>query len=75
MEHLRASLPVLPDESLATLIDDPDHGISAKDARTLVSLDDGERLEFYYETLDYLRSELDEGSDAWKKASKLVANW
>lgn len=71
VEHLRSTLPELPEETIQRAM--TDFGISLKDAKTLVSLDDGERLEFCFETLEALsRSSkvLDRGN-----AGRMVANW
>lgn len=73
--HLRDTLPVLPDASLEELVSGPEFGVSVKDAKTLVGLDEGRRLDFYYDTLDLVRGDLDEASEAWGKAGKVVANW
>lgn len=51
------------------------HGLTMKDARTLISLDDGDRLEFYLQALALVRAEVDKGSDEYNKAGVLVANW
>lgn len=75
IHHLRETLPALPDDILQMLTEDPNYGLTMKDAKTLISLHDGDRLETYLETLALNRSELDPSSDEWKKAGKLVANW
>jgi aspartyl-tRNA(Asn)/glutamyl-tRNA(Gln) amidotransferase subunit B len=49
VEHLRETLPELPDQSVVRV--QKAYGLSLKDAKTLVSLDDGDRLEFLEETV------------------------
>ncbi|KAI9722861.1 MAG: hypothetical protein M1828_004427 [Chrysothrix sp. TS-e1954] len=75
VDHIRDTLPLLPDESLRMLTEDEEYGLSMVDAKTLVGLDDGDRLEYYLETVDLTRQQLDTDSDAWRKAGKTAANW
>lgn len=58
IEFLRDTLPELPEETVARLVDG--YGVSEKDAWTLVEADEGERAEFYFETLEILRARLRE---------------
>lgn len=51
--QLREYLPPLPDALLQTLIG-PNYGLTVKDAKPLIELDDGARLEFYQEVVDTL---------------------
>ena len=48
---------MLPDESIKELVDVV--GLTVKDAKTLVSLDGGERLDYYDEVLDDLGCSID----------------
>ncbi|KAK6005160.1 hypothetical protein QM012_007939 [Aureobasidium pullulans] len=77
VDHLRKTLPELPDSTVLRTIDD--FGLSTKDAKTLFSLDDGERLEFCAETIELVQTKLTaQNSDAVQdqaKVGKLVANW
>jgi aspartyl-tRNA(Asn)/glutamyl-tRNA(Gln) amidotransferase subunit B len=51
-----------------------DYGLTEKDARTLISLDDGERLEYYLETVDIVLKEL--GGDVMAaNIGRQVGNW
>ena len=75
MQHIRATLPTLPDENLAMLNGNPAYGLSMSDARTLVSLDDSDRLEYYLEVVELTRSQLETESYAWQRAGKVAANW
>ena len=69
VEHVRATMPMLPTEQYKTLM--ADHGISLKDAKTLVSLDDGQRLEYFEEVLNLLAKN---GRDK-RRAGMLASNW
>lgn len=56
------------------LTEDSTHGLTMKDARTMISLDDGDRLEFYLQTLALIKAE-DSAKIISNKTGKLVANW
>ncbi|KAG9558042.1 hypothetical protein KCU71_g10450, partial [Aureobasidium melanogenum] len=77
VDHLRKTLPELPDSTVLRTIND--FGLSTKDAKTLFSLDDGERLEYCAETIELVQTKLSaQGSDDGQnqaKVGKLVANW
>ncbi|KAI4750874.1 hypothetical protein E4T52_16567 [Aureobasidium sp. EXF-3400] len=77
VEHLRKTLPELPDSTVSRTLND--FGLSMKDAKTLFSLDDGERLEYCAETIELVQDKLstqtaDDGQNQ-VKVGKLVANW
>ncbi|KAH0283184.1 Glutamyl-tRNA amidotransferase subunit B, mitochondrial [Aureobasidium namibiae CBS 147.97] len=75
VEHLRKTLPELPDSTVLRSLND--FGLSVKDAKTLFSLDDGERLEYCAETIELIQakpSAQNDGQDQ-TKVGKLVANW
>ncbi|THV94720.1 hypothetical protein D6D26_07704 [Aureobasidium pullulans] len=77
VNHLRKTLPELPDSTISRTLND--FGLSMKDAKTLFSFDDGERLEYCAETIDLVSKKLsaqglnDDQNQA--KVGKLVANW
>ncbi|KAH0351339.1 hypothetical protein KCU83_g4586, partial [Aureobasidium melanogenum] len=77
VDHLRKTLPELPDSTVLRTVND--FGLSTKDAKTLFSLDDGERLEYCAETIELVQTKLSaQGSDDGQnqaKVGKLVANW
>ncbi|KAH0256195.1 hypothetical protein KCU91_g17065, partial [Aureobasidium melanogenum] len=77
VDHLRKTLPELPDSTVLRAIND--FGLSTKDAKTLFSLDDGERLEYCAEIIELVQTKLSAlGSDDGQnqaKVGKLVANW
>ncbi|KAF2862238.1 hypothetical protein K470DRAFT_17789 [Piedraia hortae CBS 480.64] len=72
IEHLRSTLPHLPDEAAAYLQNK--YGLSEKDARTLVDLDDGERIEFLEMTVEQIQLNSREAMSS-QKVGKLVGNW
>lgn len=49
---LAESLPPLPDAAVDMLVADGRYGLSRADAHTLVRLDDGARLEYYFDAVD-----------------------
>ncbi|KAL8685877.1 MAG: hypothetical protein Q9218_007493 [Villophora microphyllina] len=77
---IAAQLPQLPDQTIGELV--AQHGLTLKDAKTLVALDEGERLDYY----DCVRQELttfrtqstqptDTVEEGNKKSDVTVANW
>jgi len=46
-----------------------------KDAKTLQSLDDGDRLDYYFEVVDCMGAQLDTSEVANSKVGKVAANW
>ncbi|KAF5136883.1 Glutamyl-tRNA(Gln) amidotransferase subunit B, mitochondrial [Metarhizium anisopliae] len=78
VEHLRTSLAVLPDAELDTLIND--FGLTAKDALSLIILDNGARVQYFYKVLDgigrKMQAELaDKTRPDLKSYATLAANW
>ena len=53
--HLTKSLPKLPDELLMMLTDPDQYGLSMTDAKILLSIDDGVRLDYFQDVVDALR--------------------
>lgn len=49
ISHLKTTIPALPDKSVNSLI--KDYGLSTKDAITLLSHDDGDRMEYFVEVM------------------------
>ncbi|KAL8999196.1 MAG: hypothetical protein Q9188_005939 [Gyalolechia gomerana] len=80
IDTIAERLPRLPDEKIQDLVGR--HGLTIKDARTLIDLDDGERLD-YFDTVceEYaaLRSHSKKPSEALQKAERkssvIIANW
>jgi len=54
LSHLRNTLPTLPDALLSDLTTSPTHALPSKDAKTLLQLDDGDRLDYYLSVLAHL---------------------
>lgn len=73
MNHLRSTLPALPDSILATLTTDPIHGLTMKDAKTLLSSEDGDRLEYYFDVHARLRA--DSILKQAERLGRIVGNW
>ena len=73
VEHLQSTLPELPDDTIARVRQE--YGLTLKDAKILLALDDGERLEFMEETVDILCHKLSQDEEPKSKIGKLVGNW
>lgn len=69
IEHLKHTLPALPDQQTSYLISSFD--ITMKDAKTLVSLDRGLRLDYLAEVFDILAKL---GHDSYK-LGRTASNW
>lgn len=54
--HLRKTLPKLPNQLLTMLTEDKRYQLSMTDAKILLQLDDGERVDFYTSVVDQLTS-------------------
>ena len=73
VEHLEHTLPELPDETVVRV--QIEYGLGLKDAKTLLSLDDGERLEFMEETVDLVVDRIGKEQTEKSKIGKIVGNW
>lgn len=73
VQHLRLTLPELPDETVERVV--KSYGLSLKDAKTIVGLDDGDRLEFMEETSAILKEKLDTAGKDDHRFGKLAGNW
>lgn len=78
VEHLRTSLAVLPDVETDRLVDEL--GLTSKDALSLIMLDMGARVEYFYRVLDILdakiRAECGPSAPSdLKSYSTLAGNW
>ena len=67
MQTLRNDLPTLADDELEHLTR---HGLSLTDAKTLVSLDNGDRLEYFWDAVHHCRTWFD-----LPNPEKVAANW
>ncbi|KAK3062469.1 hypothetical protein LTS18_003996, partial [Coniosporium uncinatum] len=77
VRHLRETLPKLPDALSATLINAQTYGMSMKDAKTLVALDDGDRLDYYLEVVETLKGRLtpEEHGSVKGGPGRVAGNW
>lgn len=78
IQTIASNLPQLPDQTIAELV--KDHGLTLKDAKTLVGLDDGDRLDYYdsvRQELADLRAQSTDPAEqkADQKSDITVANW
>ncbi|KAL5389184.1 hypothetical protein DPSP01_002498 [Paraphaeosphaeria sporulosa] len=75
VDHLRQTLPALSDETVSTLVDGTTYGLTAKDASTLILLDDGDRLDYYFDVVEHLRSTFSKRSEVLTRLGKVAGNW
>lgn len=77
VEHLQKTLPELPDETLTDLT--VKHGLSIADAKALMGLDNGRRLQYYDNIYGILSQKhihtLPSRAEDVRKLSKLIANY
>ncbi|KAF4980903.1 hypothetical protein FZEAL_3188 [Fusarium zealandicum] len=76
--HLQRSLAVSPDRELDTLI--AQYGLTAKDALSLINLENGCCVQYYYKVLNSVKEKLAEDlteaeMPEFKSYSTLVGNW
>lgn len=72
IQYLRKSLAVLPDVELDNLIRE---GITAKDAASLIGLDNGDRVQYFYQVLKLVSDKLGDNAVDPKPFTALVSNW
>jgi len=72
ISHLKNDMGILPDKELQLLT--RDFGLTMKDALTLVSLNDGGRVEYFYRVIDEL-GKLNPGEDGPKRFGRICGNW
>ncbi|KAI9885908.1 MAG: hypothetical protein M1823_002281 [Watsoniomyces obsoletus] len=78
IDHITSTLPILPDEQMRLLTAPDDYNLTKKDARTLLVLDDGERLEYYQEVRRKVQDQLDKlpsNAVSSAKVGRTVGNW
>ncbi|MCJ1421053.1 hypothetical protein MMC32_007415 [Xylographa parallela] len=73
IKHIETSIPLLPDEQVRNLVDEM--GISLKDAKTFVTLDGGERLDYLFDVISFLRQENNAHCAKDPLLGKTAANW
>lgn len=71
LNHLQQTMPVLPDEEIHGLVEQ--YGLTAKDAMSLTSHDNGGRAEYFYNVVnEYTKLLPDQGLSV---AGRLCGNW
>lgn len=71
VSHLSENLGMLPDAEVDELVNK--YGLKTKDALALMQLDDGHRLEYFYNVVQHLQVRLGDPCDA--KCTALAGNW
>ena len=73
--YLRDTLPTAPDELVALLVG-PEYGLPIDDAKPLIELDDGARLEYYQDVVDQVRMLSDgRNNNNNRSLGRIVGNW
>ncbi|KAI9852125.1 MAG: hypothetical protein M1838_001749 [Thelocarpon superellum] len=78
IEQLRGGLPMLPDQLLGSLTSLRSYGLTVKDAKTLMALDDGARVDYYCDVVQRVHAALPPAAETDADASllgKMVGNW
>lgn len=73
LAHLKDTMPMLPDESLGLLMEE--YGLAPKDAKTMVGMDDGDRLDYFLETYELVEKRIEQDGSVKAKLGKTVSNW
>ncbi|ATY63009.1 glutamyl-tRNA(Gln) B subunit [Cordyceps militaris] len=73
VQHLQESLAVLPDKELDSMV--ADYGLTAKDALSLITLDNGARVQYFYRVLDIIGESFQNSGAEFKNYATLVGNW
>jgi len=71
IEHIRSTLPTLPDAQFDSLV--KEYGVSLKDAKTLCTLDNGARVDFFHEIVQILSDQSSQYSP--RVVGKTAINW
>ncbi|KZF24712.1 hypothetical protein L228DRAFT_259890 [Xylona heveae TC161] len=71
VHYIKAGLPQTPDEDLRHLV--ADHRLSVKDAKTLIMIDDGTRLDYYEDVAEKVH--IVTGQTDSEQIYKWAANW
>jgi aspartyl-tRNA(Asn)/glutamyl-tRNA(Gln) amidotransferase subunit B len=66
---------MLSDECINTLVNNNDYNLTSKDASTLLSLDDGGRLDYYYDVVEHLQTAFKDQPDTLARVGKAAGNW
>ena len=75
VDHLKNTLPQLPDSSVDVLVHE--YGLTTKDALTLLSFDDGDRLEYMMQVVEALARDTHrlEPDVPMSTLGKMAGNW
>lgn len=71
VSHLRENMGMLPDAEVDELI--AKYGLKSKDAIALMQLDDGGRIEYFYDVVQHLQARL--GQEWSQDCAVLAGNW
>ncbi|KAJ5095394.1 hypothetical protein NUU61_004750 [Penicillium alfredii] len=75
ISQLSGDLPASPD-SLVALLVGPEYGLPIDDAKPLIELDDGARLEYYQDVVDILREiQVDSNAQIHATLARMAGNW
>lgn len=80
LDHIIRTMPVVPDQTLEMLTTAP-YYLTPKDAKTIMSLDDGSRVDYYCDAIDNVRRRMmpTDGSDIPRASAiaigKTTGNW
>ncbi|KAJ5577194.1 Aspartyl/glutamyl-tRNA(Asn/Gln) amidotransferase B subunit [Penicillium sp. DV-2018c] len=75
LSHLKDALPTAPDE-LLTLLVGSEYNLPIEDAKPLIELDNGARLEYYHDVVDLLRHlQSDQDDKARAGLARVAGNW
>ncbi|KAJ5888035.1 hypothetical protein N7495_008076 [Penicillium taxi] len=75
ISSLQGNLPTLPDALVSQLIGS-EYGLSIEDAKPLIELDDGARLEYYQDVVDILYSRHGDQNDQTRATlARMAGNW
>jgi aspartyl-tRNA(Asn)/glutamyl-tRNA(Gln) amidotransferase subunit B len=63
------------DDCVNMLVDSQYYGLTSKDASTLLLLDDGERLDYYFDVVEILKSTYSGNEEVLARIGKVAGNW
>jgi aspartyl-tRNA(Asn)/glutamyl-tRNA(Gln) amidotransferase subunit B len=66
---------MLTDNFMHLLVDSKEYGLTTKDASTLLTLDDGDRLDYYLDIVQMLRTEFADEPAILSRIGKVAGNW
>lgn len=58
-----------------SLVQDSAYGLTSKDANTLLLLDDGDRLDYYFDVVEHLRTTFSNDPAVLSRTGKAAGNW